>query len=1353
LEGLFVVRISNFNLSYKNTLINLKDRDLSRTAAAVCVVAVVATVVAPVGDWLAREASYRVPAKTAALLPAVDVNLAQKFSYDSKAQTYNYTARNTNTSRVAPPYSASLPTKAAQGIAVTDTKSNLKITLIPQFATDDARQINKANQVIYPIASGGQVIYSSEQNGLKEDIVLTDSPRGGNADYAYKLEMSEGLTAKLEKSGDVGIYSAASKSPQYSLPAPIIKQGTNIAGHTGDKPNKLVTVDNKSASAGVKAWFELLDGALHLKASGLNAASYPLSIDPSIYDNYWTNTSPDNVVDFCGSGATASTSTHAYYLGGTNCSDNLDRGSAMYASYNTDGSTTSWAYTSNFQNVAPPRSRGAAVINGNYIYLIGGTHRQWDNNNGGGFVTDNLTDTIFAHINSDGTLGTWQNTTGYGNLAPNVNPTHAAIRNGYVYVWAQQILYAHINANGTLGDWQTTGSYGTSGFIANGYLFDFDGSFNSAPINGDGSLGTFTYLGYPDLFQNTPVSAALVYDPGNSYLYMINDDREQGDQLFYSKTLAAHIGTNGTMSKLSPLPSPGISNVDGGWIRNGRLYAAGGSAVSYVNLNIEDDGGRDCDSNSIVYCGAYTKGELLDKLTNGDGQHSGTDLTSMLRKYYKDRGVGGPYTSSPYLNYGPYNFSDMEYWVSNAVSGRIYVNGDIYVGDTKVATGAQPCGREQFTGTDYQYDNMWCRQAPNYAPGTDYLEAWIFVDTFYIDQTNYSHYHYGNGTFIGAIMKPCGNPAYAVSTGQSVWTSIPSPSTDITPSPTPTATPHNCCQLTNMQTTVGDNYVNHTTSLSFSWHTGTTAKALAVKVELCTNSNLAASCVPAGGSNMSGASVNNMGGEFSYPWPYDTTTDYIHIHKLINSGGGCCIGENSQPSLFDKLIGAGTAEAAGDTEGDYLTVGQTETLSLDSFVNPSAPGYYFFRITTFSTTDAYYSGIIDCGTVPVYFTDGLTTPPPTPTIEPTPTPTPTPTVEPTPTATPTSAPFVVPPSASYPLVPRVVSLSDSRPGDPNYHVAWGTTHASNVKGVRIQVCTTATAGSTCTDPTGFDLTAATLSATGGQLGASGWSMAVVTNREVLITNASGAAVTAGGNSNVDLSNVTNPTVLGTFYFRVTLYTTVTAAPADVISYGSMATSTAHSLTPTGDVSETLIFRVANQVATDCASQTDVGDPNDNASDLVTLLPQTLSLSVTSVGTAQFCVATNAGGGFMVSYYDAASGGPTKGFYNGAHEFAVANNFTSAVGVEQFGFNLRNNSVPLVGFDPDAAGLVADLTNPQYGTVDQYSYNDTGSNSLLAAKAVPTLSARYTLSYVANISPITSAGTYKARQIFIVTATF
>jgi hypothetical protein len=931
-------------------------------------------------------------------------------------------------------------------------------------------------------------------------------------------------------------------------------------------------------------------------------------------------------------------------------------------------------------------------------------------------------DALYAHINGDGSLGAWQQTSAFGEAdLYNVGPAgQVEVNNGYMYLYAGSVLVSPIGGDGSLGEWQSTGLGGNEGFIANGNLYSYSGnSFYVAPINGDGTLGDVVDQGnigqyYPADYRGSK----MLYDADNNYVYLLNGYYQ--DDAYSYKTLAAHVGNDGVVGMWSPVPYPPMWNADGFWLHNGRLYAGGGSYVAFADINIEDEGGRDCDTNSIIYCGAYTKAELMDKLSNGDTVHSGSDLVDTLHSYYVDHGMTGPDTYR-----GPgYIYYDMLFWTANAVSGRLYVNGDIYVGDKLMATGAQPCGREKFLDTDYQSGSLWCRLVPNFAAGTEYLDVWVFISTFYIDRHDYT-YHQGNGTFIGAIMKPCGNPVSATSTGVSVTPNIPTPPTEVTPSPSGSVTPHSCCEMTDVSVGIGSHLINDTTPLNFSWKTGTTAKVLSVKIELCQSANLTGPCQVPPGSSMSGASLTSMGGEFSGGWPTVPTSDSILLRKDAYGGG---INYNGLQNKIENLFGIGTAQAAGDSEGDFLTAGATETIDLAGFVNPSTAGTYYFRITTYSTSDAYYSGIIDCGIAAATFTDE---------------------------SEPTPSPSGPPQHNCCQLIQRSVTLGSSVvSASTTADFSWKRTgDPATIKAVQIQVCTTTSYTDPCTKPTDADMSAVTLAFTGGELGASGWSLSVLDDHTVLITKSAGAATMAGVTETVGLAGFVNPSVYGSFNFRISTYDTVDADYDDAVDCGTVTTSTAKSITTTADVSEMLVFRVANEVASNCASQTDIADPNDTSEDLVTLSPDPMSLTTAATSTAQFCIVTNAGGGYVIAYRDEALGGPSKGFWNGAHEFPVVTSFTSTPGTEQFGFNLRANTVPVFGADPDAAGLVADLTNPQYSTVNQYSYDDTGTSIVLASKVAPSASARYTLAYLANISSLTPGGTYQSHQVFVATATF
>jgi hypothetical protein len=346
------------------------------------------------------------------------------------------------------------------------------------------------------------------------------------------------------------------------------------------------------------------------------------------------------------------------------------------------------------------------------------------------------------------------------------------------------------------------------------------------------------------------------------------------------------------------------------------------------------------------------------------------------------------------------------------------------------------------------------------------------------------------------------------------------------------------------------------------------------------------------------------------------------------------------------------------------------------------------------------------------------------------------------------------------LTGRSVTLGSTKLTDNTADFQWHSAVNATIRAVRIQLCTTPIKSSPCVTPAGSSMSSTTLTSTGGQLGG-GWSYTVNSNQDVLLTNATGAAVTIGSQQTVALDGFVNPSFYGTFYFRITTYSDVSGGPGYSLEYGAVATSTAKSITTTADVGETLVFRVANAVSVDCTSQTDVADPNDTTEDLVTLSPSPLSLTVPGIGIAQFCASSNAQNGYVISYHDEALGGPTKGFWDGAHEFGTLpsspngsgtfTQFTSTPGTEQFGFNLRNNGT--FGADPDGAGLVADLINPDYATVARFSYNDTGASVPLAQKTSPNIAARYTISYVANIAPLTPGGTYSAHQVFVIVATY
>jgi hypothetical protein len=141
---------------------------------------------------------------------------------------------------------------------------------------------------------------------------------------------------------------------------------------------------------------------------------------------------------------------------------------------------------------------------------------------------------------------------------------------------------------------------------------------------------------------------------------------------------------------------------------------------------------------------------------------------------------------------------------------------------------------------------------------------------------------------------------------------------------------------------------------------------------------------------------------------------------------------------------------------------------------------------------------------------------------------------------------------------------------------------------------------------------------------------------------------------------------------------------------------------------------------------------------------------TNTGTASFTVRTYVNSGYTVQTLSQPPSIP-----GGATITPMAAQGASVTGTEQFGINLRANTSPTTfGADPVplpdttfASGQAA----AGYSTVNQYKYAigdtiaDSGANGWgLTA---------FTMSYIANIAPLTEAGEYRMIHDLVVVATY
>jgi hypothetical protein len=234
------------------------------------------------------------------LLSTKSDTLAEDLTFDSNQQMFTFnsqpsagassnlmsSAGGTSTSGV----SATAYVDATKGIDVTDNTNKVDFKMTPKFKLADGQR--DGNRIIYPLVDAdGWAVYTMTAAGPKEDIILNSST-GKNESFSYDMTLSNGLQARKEADGGIGIYGnklfsssistgsakdaallqkARQNAPKdtllFAIPAPTIKEKTLPAKE----------VSNVNAS------YDINGNTLTMNVTGLKAGFYPLTIDPSIY--------------------------------------------------------------------------------------------------------------------------------------------------------------------------------------------------------------------------------------------------------------------------------------------------------------------------------------------------------------------------------------------------------------------------------------------------------------------------------------------------------------------------------------------------------------------------------------------------------------------------------------------------------------------------------------------------------------------------------------------------------------------------------------------------------------------------------------------------------------------------------------------------------------------------------------------------------------------------------------------------------------------------------------------------------------------------------------------------------------
>lgn len=328
-------------------------------------------------------------------------------------------------------------------------------------------------------------------------------------------------------------------------------------------------------------------------------------------------------------------------------------------------------------------------------------------------------------------------------------------------------------------------------------------------------------------------------------------------------------------------------------------------------------------------------------------------------------------------------------------------------------------------------------------------------------------------------------------------------------------------------------------------------------------------------------------------------------------------------------------------------------------------------------------------------------------------------------------PFAVTKALSGTLQNRFVQLSDSKAGviNVNYTLGFRTTTPLTLGSVEAEFCENDPfPGTSCTVPSGFNISTTTLSS---QTGTNDFSIdAGNTNAHRIVFSRVPSAVPANTFTFV-ISGVTNATTTGSEYVRLTLYSGA-GRGGSISDVGGIAYSLNDDLNVSTIVPPHIDLCVGVTIARiDC---TDVVGDSINFGVLNATTPRS--------GTSQFVSGSNADNGYTVTI----SGGSLT---SGNNVLAAMNTRTvSLPGTNQFGMNLRQNISPANGADPAGAGNAAVLNS--YNVPDNYKFSN--GDTLISA-AGPDNYRRFTSSYIVNINGSQPAGYYASTVTFVAFGNF
>lgn len=530
-----------------------------RVANVFTALLIVSSVVIPVIQTTLTNRRYRLSQDTLNLVGQNNQALASKLTYNPKTQTYEFNKEAIKEynpvdamqeqaggadEKTKSLYALDVPANPKTGVTYHDVNSQLSFKLVPQFSSLPGK--TEQGRVVFPLDGGPQAVYTLKNNGLKEDIVVTNGKQN-TLRFTYKLELPKSLEAKQLPggSGAIGIYSAdPTLFTNMSYGSDKDRELVEKARENAEKTNLVFGIPAPVISAkdgklgNAYAHFELRGDQLTVVAENLSSIKGTYSIDPSVVitaSSDFTNGNNEGNIDFTTSGQIG----RAGLTGGT---------------LGTWGAATA-------NNLTTARSSFASAVYNGFIYVIGGRD-----------TSGNVLQSVeYAKISTSGTLssnscGTSTTWCSGGNIGTVVDMNAAVAYNGYLYsfegrlsttVIGTDVRYARIcdgtittngcsagaNNAGKPGTWASanTGAAYSSRFghaavayngfvyvlggctsdyngIITGNCFALDNSIYRATVQGDGKLGAWSAVTPATSFSARFSHSSAIY---NGFMYVL----------------------------------------------------------------------------------------------------------------------------------------------------------------------------------------------------------------------------------------------------------------------------------------------------------------------------------------------------------------------------------------------------------------------------------------------------------------------------------------------------------------------------------------------------------------------------------------------------------------------------------------------------------------------------------------------------------------------------------------------------------------------------------------------------------------------------------------------------------------